>query len=378
MSTTIESSNSLAAGIDAPEPTERLYIDTSAKLADFISSLSPEKDVPCAVDTEADSLHCYEEKLCLIQMWAEGRAAIIDPLEIDEFGPLLNFLDRAVVWMHGADFDMRMLRATFDRIPPKVFDTQIAVRLLGQRRFGLANIVEDYCGVTLSKQSQKADWGKRPLPEKMIAYAVNDVRYLLPMADHFQDRLQKLERWDWFLQSCEAARENASLREDRDPDEVWKISGWGKLKPPGLAYLRGLWRWRDDEARRRDRPPFKIVSNEKLLTFSTALAAGERVAVPPKLGKPTISRFEEAIEAVKALSKSDWPILPKRKRSRRDPRFEEKFAAIRDVRDKAASNLDIEPSLIASRSVLERLAVEPALAPELLLPWQRELLALPG
>ncbi|MEM0897297.1 MAG: HRDC domain-containing protein [Verrucomicrobiota bacterium] len=374
MSTSIDSSCPPAAFVEAPEPTERLYVNSSAKLAEFVSSLSSENDVPCAVDTEADSLHCYEEKLCLIQMWAEGRAAIIDPLEIDDFGPLLDFLDRSVVWMHGADFDMRMLRATFDRIPPKVYDTQIAARLLGQRRFGLANIVEDYCGVTLSKQSQKADWGKRPLPEKMISYAVNDVRYLLPMAEHFQTRLRDLDRWDWFLQSCEAARKNASQREQRDPEEVWKISGWGKLKPPGLAHLRGLWRWRDDEARRRDRPPFKIVSNEKLLGFATALAAGERVSVPPKLGKLTIARFEEAISEVKALSKADWPTLPKRKRTRRDPNFDQKFSAIRDVRDKAADKLDIEPSLVASRSVLEKLAVDPELSSELLLPWQEALL----
>ncbi len=361
---------------DALELREQLYIESSPDLAAFISSLKQDESAKCAVDTEADSLHCYEEKLCLIQFTAEERVAIIDPLAIDDLSPLMEYLNRAENWMHGADFDMRMLRARFNAIPPIVFDTQIAARLLGSRKFGLANIVEEFCGVKLSKHSQKADWGKRPLPEKMVSYAVNDVRYLLAMADYFRSHLTELGRWDWFLQSCDAARDAASKREERDPDAVWRITGWGKLKSHGLAYLRGLWNWRDDEARRRDRPPFKIVGNEKLLQFSNSLADGGTASVPPKLGKQTISRFEAAIEEVRALPESDWPKIPKRQRSPRDPNFDAKFTALRKVRDDVARELDIEPSLLGSRSVLEKLAVDRSLAPELLLPWQRELLGL--
>ena len=158
------------------------YVDTPDGLIRLIEQAGGEACERCAIDTEADSLHCYEEKLCLIQFAAADQFAVIDPLAFDDLEPLIEFLDSTEVWLHGADFDMRMLRRTFDRIPNVVYDTQTAARLLGARKFGLANLVEDQFGVVLPKGSQKADWGKRPLTRKMIDYAVNDVRYLLSLA----------------------------------------------------------------------------------------------------------------------------------------------------------------------------------------------------
>ena len=149
-----------------------VYIDDDESLNRFINEIEGSGYTRCAIDTEADSLHCYEEKLCLIQFAIKDRFAIIDPLSIGDLSSLIDFINRTEVWLHGADFDMRMLKRTYGSVPEVVYDTQTASRLLGVKKFGLVNLVENHFGVVLPKTSQKADWGKRPLSEKMLEYAV--------------------------------------------------------------------------------------------------------------------------------------------------------------------------------------------------------------
>ena len=107
-----------------------------------------------------------------------GQLAIILLIDMLRHWLPLVLMDTVNVWMHGADFDIRMLSRSYGRAPKVVYDTQTASRLLGVRKFGLVNLVEDHFGVVLPKTSQKANWGKRPLSEKMLEYAVNDVRSL--------------------------------------------------------------------------------------------------------------------------------------------------------------------------------------------------------
>ncbi|MDB4720899.1 hypothetical protein OAF65_04215 [Verrucomicrobiales bacterium] len=351
-----------------------VYIEDVESLNRFINEIEDSGYARCAIDTEADSLHCYEEKLCLIQFAVEDRFAIIDPLSIGDLSRLIDFINRTEVWLHGADFDMRMLKRTYGSVPEVVHDTQTASRLLGVKKFGLVNLVEDHFGVVLPKTSQKADWGKRPLSEKMLEYAVNDVRYLLKMADTLTSRLKKVERWDWFVESCESAKELASVIKEKDEDLVWRISGWGKLEQEGMAFLRALWFWRDGEAERRDRPAFKIIGNHDLLRFSQDLQKGIEVRLPSRFPSQPVKRFRKAIESVKELMPTDFPERPKRVKGKRDPAAEKKFDKLKNLRDSVSEELDIDPTLIASRATLERVAASPRDAGEILLNWQKNLL----
>ncbi|MCH2060378.1 MAG: hypothetical protein MK183_07090 [Verrucomicrobiales bacterium] len=350
------------------------YVDSRDGLKRLLEQAGGEDCERCAIDTEADSLHCYEEKLCLIQFAAAGHFAVIDPLACDDLEPLVDFLDSTEVWLHGADFDMRMLRRTFDRIPSVVYDTQTAARLLGARKFGLVNLVEDHFGVVLPKGSQKADWGRRPLSRKMIDYAVNDVRYLLPLAEMFTESLKQIGRWEWFLQSCSAARAAAAVRREKDQDMIWRITGWGKLERKGMAYLKALWFWRDGEAARRDRPHFKIIGNDRLLEFAGDLQQGKRPALPARFPEHVVSRFNKAIESISQLPESEYPKKIKRTRGRRDSDADQRFELLKAERDKVASKLDLDATLIGSRATLERLAAQPESINDLLLAWQQELL----
>ena len=163
-------------------------IDSEPKLAVFLPVLRAAPWV--AVDTEADSLHAYPEKVCLIQISTDSSDRLVDPLARLDLGPLLDALSGHELIMHGADYDLRLLRKHHEFVPSSIFDTMLAARLLGLRQFGLGHLVENYLGVKLEKGPQKANWAVRPLTERMERYARNDTHYLKPLADHLKSQLE--------------------------------------------------------------------------------------------------------------------------------------------------------------------------------------------
>ncbi len=351
-------------------------IDTTAKLAEFLGSARPEYGQPiCAIDTEADSLHRFRESLCLVQFATRDECLLIDPMAIEDLAPLAEFLAPATVWMHGADYDMTMLKRELGIIPAVVPDTQIGARLLGLRRFGLADLVLYYFDVELSKSSQKADWGKRPLSEKMVEYALNDVRYLLEMGDMITNKLRDCDRLHWFEESCTAARDKVFERDDSREDN-WRIKGSGKLDPRGLAWLRGLCAWRDVEAEAWDRPTFMVAPNRELMEWAITLAAGGTVSLPRHYRGDRVKRFTKMLEEVRALPESEWPKRPDKVRRKRDKSLERIVEGFLKTRDAKAAHLDIDPSLIAARATLEAIAHGETTPEAALLTWQREIMGL--
>ena len=135
------------------------------------------------LDTEADSLHHYFEKVCLIQLSFSGTNYIIDPLAGFSLSGFLEVLAQKELVLQGADYDLRMLKRSYEFRPlAPVFDTMLAAQALGYEKIGLAVLVERSCGVLLSKEGQKADWSRRPLSEKLLRYASDDTKYLEAVA----------------------------------------------------------------------------------------------------------------------------------------------------------------------------------------------------
>ena len=158
-----------------------MVIDTDEKLAVLVTRLPVDRWI--ALDTEADSLHAYPEKLCLLQVSVPGADELVDPLARMNLLPLLDRLKRNELILHGADYDLRLLGRAHGFVPRVVFDTMEAARLVGQREFGLTHLVKKYLSVELEKGPQKANWASRPLTERMQTYALNDTRYLRGLAD---------------------------------------------------------------------------------------------------------------------------------------------------------------------------------------------------
>lgn len=326
------------------------------------------------LDLEADSMHRHHEKLCLIQYADEQGVAIIDPLAIEDLRLFSLWMESADIWMHGADYDMNLLQTSFGTLPHLILDTQIAARLLGFRQFGLASLVEHFFNITLSKKNQKADWGCRPMSEDMKEYAQGDVKYMLGMADILVERLKELGRYDWFIESCEVQMQKGRERHLAAGNELWRIKGSGKLEARGLAALRELWNWRDEEASLWDRPAFMVCSNDELIRWSLALQEFRSVYPPHHFHTHRAARFRKAVERFHLLDESEYPQPPKRSRHETDPNFEARLELWQNRRNTIAETLDLEPCVIATRSQLEAIANDYERGMSKLMNWQRRLL----
>lgn len=324
------------------------------------------------LDLEADSLHRYHEKICLIQYADESMEDMIDPLSIEDMTPFSTWLEENEVWMHGADYDMCLFLNTWNHLPKFIFDTQTAARLLGFRQFGLAALVEHFHGVTLSKASQKADWGKRPLPETMLEYALNDVHYMLPMADTMVAKLKEKNRYHWFLEICRNSMDRAIERHHAGHSDPWRIQGSGRLTRKGLAALRLLWRWRDSEASVWDKPSFMVCSNADLIRWSNDLQDQKTVAPLPRFHTHRKNRFTEVLQKFYRLDEDEYPKRNISIRRQKCEQFDQRLDQLIAKRDKAAESLELEPSFLASRSTLESIAEDEEKGISDLLDWQVE------
>lgn len=348
-------------------------ISTENGLEELLISL--EKAPWIAIDTEADSLYAYPERLCLLQISIPDQNEIVDPLSDVDLSPLWSVLSGRELILHGSDFDLRLLRKTVGFVPMTVFDTMIAARLVGARQFGLAALVERHIGPTLSKGPQKANWAQRPLPKKLVDYAVDDTRYLKPLSDVLRTRLERSGRLQWHRECCDRLIAECSQPPTVDPDKVWRLKGSARLNPQGLAALRALWHWREGLALTANRPPYFIISHEDLvdLAETSQRTPADKLRTRRRMSRSRIRLMRSAVSEAIAASPSDWP-------ERADVHSHVGRATRGDAsklkqrRNRIAETLGIDPTLIANRDTLERLAGDWDLAVQDLLPWQRELL----
>jgi ribonuclease D len=345
-------------------------IANTSQLHELLPQLKPANRV--ALDTEADSLHCYREKLCLLQISIPNYDVIVDPLADVDLAPLRDALAEKEIVLHGADYDLRLLRRNMDFVPQRVFDTMIAARLIGLREFSLAALVQHYFDIELAKGSQKANWAQRPLSNRMAEYALNDTRYLLPLSERLEGELNSRSRLEWFRQSCQRALDFSAVDRERDVDEAWRISGAGALRGRASAVLRELWNWREKEAETADRPPFHILQNRELLHSAEKFAAGDTPDYK-HFSDRRRRAFREAAERGLNLPERDWPVRPTRLGTRPTAEVIKRTEELRRNRDHAAKELHIESSFIAPRATLEAIAADSSRADALLVPWQREL-----
>lgn len=351
-------------------------VDTEEKLAAYIPVLRSAPWV--AVDTEADSLHAYPEKVCLIQISTVDGDRIIDPLAKINLGPLLDAISGHELIMHGADYDLRLLRKHHEFVPGAIFDTMLAARLIGIRQFGLGDLVRAYLGVTLEKGPQKANWAIRPLSERMENYARNDTRYLRPLADKLRVELERLGRLEWHQESCAQLIADCSHQPPENPD-LWRVKGSNKLTRPAMAILRELWKWREREAVAANKPPFFVLSHDLLLQLAQVAADQQNDDVDPLLPRHISDRrrggIRKAIQQGLAVPPQHHP-SPVRSVTRRPSEAElRRFAELQARRDKRAAELGIDPTLVAPRAMLSEVAHSWEKGSSLLMRWQRQLLS---
>jgi ribonuclease D len=371
--------------LNTPKSENYVYVRERAAMEALIERIGAAERV--ALDTEADSLHNYFEKVCLIQLSLGEKHYLVDPLAGLELSGFLEALAEKPLILHGGDYDLRMMRASLGfRARHEVFDTMIAAQLLGIEQIGLAALIERFLAVTIEKTGQKSDWSRRPLSEKQLSYAVNDTRFLERLADCLARELSERGRLDWHVESCRAMVEATGRDKARDPNDAWRIKGTGRLTRRQLAYLRELWHWRDEHARRANQPPFKVFGNQEILELITWAEGhpGAPLQQGPKLPRnirgALLTTLEEALTRAAKMSQAQWPEL--RRRERPEPPSAEclkRIDALRDECARVAKELGIAASTLAPKAALEAIArsrprtVDEIMESSGLLRWQAEL-----
>jgi len=306
-----------------------------------------------AVDTEANSLHAYPEQLCLIQFSVEAGDFLVDTLAGLDLSALLAAMSGRELIFHGADYDLRMLRKTFNFVPSSIFDTMTAARLLGYQQFGLGHLVETHLGVKLEKGPQKMDWARRPLTPRMEEYARNDTRYLKPLSDLLRKELEAKGRVEWQKETCQQLITDCAEIPTGN-SEQWRLKGSDRLDPRGLAVLRELWKWREREAVAANKPPFFVLNHDLLLRLAHEAERIDDInrILPPRMSSRRREAILHAIAHAQRIPQEELP--RKRVNVLYQPTVQEqrRFLALRQVRDRIAVDLQIDPTLIASRSTL--------------------------
>ena len=244
------------------------FINDAASLNTLCETLKNYQDL--AIDTEFIREKTYYPNLCLIQIATDDIHACIDPLAIQDLSPLENILqDTAITKIfHSGKQDIEIFYQRFNTIPAPVFDTQIAASLLGQGdQVGYSKLVKQLLGVDLDKSHSYTDWSQRPLTEKQIDYAINDVIYLLKVYYLQKTQLEELNRLDW-LDLDQAALLDARQYQP-SPESCWKkIKGVRKLKKTKWPTLKQLTAWRERYAMTANRPRRHIIHDDVLLNLA--------------------------------------------------------------------------------------------------------------
>lgn len=356
-------------------------VENSAQLAPLLAALDRTEEA--AVDTEADNLYHYRTRVCLLQFFVAGEIYLVDVLapELD-LEPLWERLAQKHLLMHGSDFDLRLLHDLRGFRAKSMFDTMLAAQLLNRQRIGLAALLEEHFDVALDKDSQKANWSKRPLSKRLLDYAALDVYYLPRLRDILTHELAKYERLEWLDQQCQRQIEAAAAGFPGNDENAWRIGRSERLHSHGLAILHAVWHWREEWARKLDVPPFKVTGNELLMKMADAADHGlsaRAILETVHLGKRHERLASSLTAALEAGFARDPHTLPRRRGRNPDvqPLSSAELAlqdSLKADRDRVAARIQLDPTLIANRAQLALIARAPDKIDEFLLPWQANLL----
>lgn len=321
---------------------------------------------PVAIDAERASGHRYGQRAFLFQLRREGAGTwLIDPAALGDLTPLADALVGTEWILHASTQDLPCLAERGLR-PERLFDTELAGRLLGLPRVGLAPLTEELLGVGLAKGHGAADWSRRPLPHEWLAYAALDVELLHALRQVLADRLEQAGRTEWARQEFDYL----TRWRPRPRVDPWRrTSGIGSVRDPrGLAIVRSLWEAREQAAERADRPPGRVLADAAII----AAAKARPTSQDQLRGLPAFARLRrrggawwEAIRQAQDLPESDLPPRhaesgppPARSWERRDPVAAARLAAVRQAIGARADELGLPAEVLISPELVRALVWE--------------------
>jgi ribonuclease D len=362
------------------------WIATSEALSSALELLSDSDFV--ALDTEFMRERTYYAELCLIQAATPAACVIIDPLAITDLTPLWNFLydRRRVKVLHSARQDLEVLSLAIGRssqaspdsprlpaqVPGPIFDTQIAAALLGSSaQIGYATLVAERLNHSLAKGQTRTDWSQRPLTAEQLAYAADDVRYLVQLYVDLRGALVERGRLEWLNEESLELEDTSLYR--IEPADAWRrLKGLERLQPQQRATAKLLAEWREARAMRKDRPRGWILSDESLRDLAESLpgTAAELEGVRGLSANFLRKRTEEVLDLVRRGRANGPQEGPAFTPARPDPRHQSLVTQLLTMIREEAARCHIAPELVATRRDVEQL-VFGSRSDHLLRGWRR-------
>ncbi len=361
--------------LSLPEP---IWVDSTSALKRLADLLLRESQL--AVDTEANSLHAYQERVCLIQFSTPSADYLVDPLALDDLTYLAPiFSDPKIEKIfHAAEYDIIGLQRDFDFSFANLFDTMLAARTLGYKQVGLGNLLAEKFGVEVDKHNQKADWGQRPLTPSLINYARYDTHYLIALRNLLEAELREKGRWELisedFLRCCFVTNGN----NHRPARGRWeRIDGRQDLTPRQQTILNELCLSREKIAERLNRPLFKVVDDRVLLKVAQAEPRSMAELVSLGLTERQLQRFGKTLlEAVERGVVA--PLVQVTETERISDAVLNRLHRLKNWRKQKAEELGVESDVVLPRIHMYALAEQNPRSPEALKkampdsPWRLE------
>jgi len=335
-----------------------MYLTTDKGLADFCDQLNSSPTL--AIDTEFVRERTYYHRLGLIQVSDGTHCAAIDPIHISNLEPFLNLVrnQNTVKVFHAARQDLEILHRLCDGVIQPVFDTQIAASVVGWgSQISFAKIVNKVLGKKIDKSETYTDWCRRPLSERQIEYALDDVRLLFPVYENLKKVLKMLNREEWLQGEFIPLEDPDNFKAPNLEKLYMRIKNIRTLAPKNFAIICELAQWREKEAQIRDCLAKNIVRDESLLELARKAPIGsEGLSRIRGLHKNEITRSKKnilaAIQRGLNLPLDQIPKLPEFEIYKAPPGIEEMLSALVQIR---AEKLKIEPSVLADRKKINDL-----------------------
>jgi ribonuclease D len=332
-----------------------------------------------AVDTESNSLFAYQEQVCLIQFSTPDADYLLDPLELgglSELAPIFASPHIQKVF-HAAEYDLLCLKRDFGFSFNNLFDTMLAARIVGRKEVGLGSILQAEFNLEVDKRHQRANWGQRPLPGFLLDYARQDTHNLIPLQAILKNQLVEKGLLPLAQEDFQRLGQVAANHENGKMD-CWRVNGVHKLSPQQVAVLQELCNYRDDVARQRNRPLFKVISDNTLMAIATSLPSTlDELNHLPGMTKHQVDRHGKALLGAVKRGLGAEPIHPPRN-IRPEKQFLERVELLKQWRKQKAHELEVESDIILPRDLLHLLAVKNPQDKHTLweclseVPWRRE------
>lgn len=324
-----------------------------------------------ALDTESDSLFRYTPRVCLIQVTVPAAAGssleeagsvevvdyLLDPLKLRTLSKLGEVLGNAgtEVILHAAENDMLTMERDFKFAVRRLFDTQLAARILGRQGVGLAQVLQEEFAVASDKRMQRTDWGQRPLTREQMTYAQIDTHYLPALRARQYAQLQAAGRWE----EAQDAFRMLEKVQYRPPVErsFWQMKQTRTVAKEDLGVLQAVWEWRERQSKRVDRPPFKVLGESVLVAL--AKSRPQSTAALRRIRGVSVRQVErfgvEMLEAVRRGSRlpaPERPASPRRSEPRLGAAARNSFETLRRWRSATAEARGVDPDIVFSNDTL--------------------------